>query len=170
MIWPSPEKVTLKLDLATAEFTLPIFTGKDTEGPNMEAKCAPLTPMTVLKEGVVNREITYDLLTDSWTSITDGVGGVFGEGIYRFDDIGTVVEHNLKRILTVSNSDPSDARYEIIQKMKNGRPGWEIDCDIDVVQTADKENFYITGFMDASINGEHAFHRDYDVTVPRNGL
>ena len=54
--------------------------------------------------------------------------------------------------------------------MKNGRPGWEIDCDIDVVQTADKENFYITGFMDASINGEHAFHRDYDVTVPRNGL
>lgn len=170
MIWPSPEKVTLKLDLSTAEFTLPIFTGKDTEGPNMEAKCAPLTPMTVLKEGVVNRQITYDLLTDSWTSITDGVGGVFGEGIYRFDDIGTVVEHNLKRILTVSNSDPSDARYEIIQKMKNGRPGWEIDCDIDVVQTADKENFYITGFMDASINGEHAFHRDYDVTVPRNGL
>ena len=80
-----------------------MFSGKDAEGPNMEARCAPLTPMTTLSPGRVDRTIEYDLLTDSWTSITNGVGGVFGEGIYRFDDIGTVVEHNLKRELTMSN-------------------------------------------------------------------
>ncbi len=65
----------------------------------MKPMCAPLTPMTTLSPGRVDREIHYDLLTDTWTSITNGVGGVFGEGIYRFDDIGTVVEHNLKREL-----------------------------------------------------------------------
>ena len=53
--------------------------------------------MTTLSPGHVDREVHYDLITDTWTSITNGVGGVFGEGIYRFDDIGTVVEHNLKR-------------------------------------------------------------------------
>ncbi len=43
MIWPSPELATLKLDLSTAKFALPMFSGKDAEGPNMEARCAPLT-------------------------------------------------------------------------------------------------------------------------------
>ena len=170
MIWPSPELATLKLDLSTAKFALPMFSGKDAEGPNMEARCAPLTPMTTLSPGRVDRTIEYDLLTDSWTSITNGVGGVFGEGIYRFDDIGTVVEHNLKRELTMSNKDPLSAKYTITQKMKNGRDGWLTDCDIVVTQTADKDNFYITGHMDASINDEHVFHRDYDYKVKRNGI
>ena len=147
-----------------------MFSGKDAEGPNMEARCAPLTPMTTLSPGRVDRTIEYDLLTDSWTSITNGVGGVFGEGIYRFDDIGTVVEHNLKRELTMSNKDPLSAKYTITQKMKNGHDGWLTDCDIVVTQTADKDNFYITGHMDASINDEHVFHRDYDYKVKRNGI
>ena len=170
MIWPSPELATLKLDLSTAKFTLPIFNGEDVEGPSQKAVSAPLTPMTTLSEGIVERTIEYDLVNDSWTSITNGVGGVFGEGIYRFDDIGTVVEHNLKRELTMSNKDPLTAKYRIIQKMRNGREGWLTDCDIDVTQTADKDYFYLTGFMDASINGEHVFHREYDSKIPRNGL
>ena len=52
----------------------------------------------------------------------------------------------------------------------NGRDGWLTDCDIVVTQTADKDNFYITGHMDASINDEHVFHRDYDYKVKRNGI
>ena len=90
--------------------------------------------------------------------------------IKKDDDIGTVVEHNLKRELTMSNKDPLSAKYTITQKMKNGRDGWLTDCDIVVTQTADKDNFYITGHMDASINDEHVFHRDYDYKVKRNGI
>ena len=170
MIWPSPELATLKLDLSTAKFALPIFSGKDIEGPSMQPKCAPLTPMTTLSPGHVDREVHYDLITDTWTSITNGVGGVFGEGIYRFDDIGTVVEHNLKRELVMSNKDPLSASYTITQKMKNGREGWLTDCDIVVTQTADKDYFYLKGSMDAKINDEKVFHRDYDEKVKRNGL
>lgn len=170
MIWPSPELATLKLDLSTAKFALPIFSGKDVEGPSMQPKCAPLTPMTTLSPGHVDREVHYDLITDTWTSITNGVGGVFGEGIYRFDDIGTVVEHNLKRELVMSNKDPLSASYTITQKMKNGREGWLTDCDIVVTQTADKDYFYLKGSMDAKINDEKVFHRDYDEKVKRNGL
>ena len=54
--------------------------------------------------------------------------------------------------------------------MKNGRPGWLIDTDIVVTQTADKDYFYITGYMDATLNDEHVFHRDYDYKVKRNGI
>lgn len=170
MFWPSPELAALKLDLSTARFTLPLFAGRDCKGPGMEAKSAPLTPMTTLSEGHVGRSVTYDLVTDTWTSVTDGVGGVFGEGVYRFDDIGTVVEHNLKRELVLSNKDPLSAEYTITQKMKNGREGWLTDTDIVVTQTADKDYFYLKGSMDTKINGEPAFHRDYDEKIKRNGI
>ena len=118
----------------------------------------------------MDREITYDLVNDTWTSITDGVGGVFGEGVYRFDDIGTVVEHNLRRELTLSNRDPLSAKYRIVQKMRNGRPGWLIDCDIDLVQTSDMDNFYITGTMKARINDEDVFEKEFDYKVERHGI
>lgn len=170
MFWVMPEIATLKLDLSTAKVTLPIFTGQDSEGPDMNPMCAPLTPMTTLSEGHVDRSVSYDILKDTWTCITDGVGGVFGEGVYRFDDIGTVVEHNLKRELTLSNKDPLSAKYTIYQKMKNGRDGWLMDTDIVVTQTADEEYFYLTGYMTAKMNDEEVFHRDYDRKVKRNGL
>lgn len=170
MFWPSPELATLTIDLAAAKLILPEFTGNDCQGPCMEAKCAPLTPMTTLSEGHVDRSVSYDLLTDTWTSITNGVGGVFGEGVYRFDDIGTVVEHNLKRELTLCNKDPLSAKYTITQKMKNGRDGWLIDADMVVTQTADKEYFYLTGHMDAKINGKDSFYREYNEKIKRCGI
>ncbi len=54
--------------------------------------------------------------------------------------------------------------------MKHGRDGWLTDTDIVVTQTADKEYFYLTGSMDAKINDEPVFHREYNEKVKRNGL
>lgn len=170
MFWVSPEINTLSLSLNTAKLTLPIFSGKDCLGPSMDVKSAPLTPMTILSPGIVERSIKYDLVSDTWTSITDGVGGVFGEGIYKFDEIGTIVEHNLKRELTLCNKNPLSAKYTITQKMKNGRDGWLTDADIAVTQTADKEYFYLKGYMKVRINEELVFERVYDEKIKRNGI
>lgn len=170
MFWPMPELATLQLQLATARVILPVFTGKECVGPDMQPRCAPLTAMTTLSAGKVERSIHYNLVDDCWTCITDGSGGVFGEGVYRFDDIGTVVEHNLKRELVLSNKDPLSASYTIYQKMKNGRTGWLMDTDIVVKQTSDKDYFYLTGYMEVLMNGEKIFHRDYDEKINRNGL
>lgn len=170
MFWPMPELVTLSLNLSSARFTLPLFTGQGCQGPNMQPRCAPLTPMTTLSAGRVDRRIHYDLVTDSWTCITDGSGGVFGEGVYRFDDIGTIVEHHLKRELILSNRDPLSAQYTIYQKMKNGRDGWLMDTDIMLKQIADRNNFYLTGYITVLMNGEKVFYRDYNEIIKRNGV
>lgn len=170
MFWNMPEDATLALDLSTAKCILPVFVGESCKGPNMEPKCAPLTPTTWLSEGHVDRTVSYDILTDTWTCITDGVGGVFGEGVYRFDEIDVTVEHNLKRELTLSNKDPLSARYTIYQKMKVGREGWWIDADIVVTQTADKEYFYLTGEMDVTENEVPAFNQKWDRKIKRNGM
>lgn len=170
MFWTMPEDAALTLDLSTAKLILPMFKGQCSKGPNMEPKCAPLTPITLLSEGHVDRSVSYDILTDTWTCITDGVGGVFGEGVYRFDEIDVTVEHNLKRELTLCNADPLSACYTIYQKMKVGREGWWIDADIVVTQTSDKEYFYLKGEMDVTENEAPAFNRKWDTKIKRNGL
>lgn len=170
MFWPMPEDATLTLNLETATLSLPTFHGQQVVGPNMNAESAPLTPITTLQEGRVDRSISYDILTDTWTCITDGVGGVFGEGIYLFDDIDVTVEHNLKRELTLTNADPLSAQYTIYQKMKIGREGWWIDADITVTKTSDQENFQIVGEMAIKENDKQVFHKEWNQKIKRHGL
>lgn len=170
MFWPMPEDAKLTLNLETATFSLPIFQGNQVSGPNMNPESASLTPITILQEGRVDRSISYDILSDTWTCITDGVGGVFGEGIYRFDEIDVTVEHNLKRELTLSNTNPLSAQYKIYQKMKIGRDGWWIDANITITKTSDQENFRIVGEMDIKENDNFAFHKKWDQKIERFGL
>ena len=171
MFWPMPEEATLTLALATARLILPVrHGGAETEGPVKEPQCAPLTPHTVLTAGRVDRTLKYDLLTDTWTCVTDGVGGVFGEGIYRFDEIDTTVEHNLRRELTLRNGDPLSARYDLYQTMKIGREGWRIDAEITVSLRGDATHFILTGEMDVKENDTPAFRKTWHERIPRQGL
>jgi hypothetical protein len=170
MFWTMPEDATLTLDLSTARLIMPTFHGVTCEGPNMEPECAPLTPMSWLSEGRVDRTVSYDILKDTWTCVTDGIGGVFGEGVYRFDEIDVTVEHNLRRELTLNNKDPLSACYKIHQKMRIGREGWWIDADITVTQRSNEFNFIIDGEMHVTENGKKFFDKSWDRTILRNGL
>ncbi|WP_139452145.1 CocE/NonD family hydrolase [Campylobacter armoricus] len=170
MFWPMPEISTLTLDLSECKISLPIFNGKDSNKINLEPQSAPLTPLTLLKDGRVDRTITYDVLNDTWTCITDGVGGVFGEGVYRFDEVDVLVEHNLKRELSLKNDDPLSAKYTIAQKMKIGRENCMIDADIILTQTSDMEHFYIKGDMKVKENEKLVFEKKYNHKVKRNSL
>lgn len=170
MFWPMPEISTLTLDLSECKISLPIFNGKDSNKIILEPQSAPLTPLTLLKDGRIDRTITYDVLNDTWTCITDGVGGVFGEGIYRFDEIDVLVEHNLRRELTLKNDDPLSAKYTIAQKMKIGRENCMIDADIILTQTSDMEYFYIKGDMKVKENEKLVFEKKYNHKVKRNSL
>ncbi|MBU9826610.1 CocE/NonD family hydrolase [Rahnella perminowiae] len=168
MIWPMPEAATLTLDLHSAQLSLPVCGQPvSVDGPIREPQSAPLTPQTVLSPGRVDRNITYDFLTDSWTSVTHGVGGVFGEGIYRFDDIDTTVDHSLRRELTVSNSDPLSARYLLTQTMKMGREGWWMEAEITLELRSDLTHFIVSGDMVVSLNGEEEFTKYWHERIAR---
>lgn len=170
MFWTMPEDVTLTLNLKKAVLTLPLFTGNDCDGPDEYPESAPLTPTSLLKEGFVERQATYDLVTDTWTYITNGVGGVFGEGIYRFDEVDVTVEHNLRRELSLSNKDPLSARYTITQNMSLSRAGWNTNTDIVVTQTSDKDYFFIKGSMESYKNGQSVYQHTWDEKIKREGL
>ena len=51
----------------------------------------PFAPVTQLDAGSVQRRSVQDHVLGVSTYVTDAVGGIFGEGILRFDDIDTEV-------------------------------------------------------------------------------
>jgi putative CocE/NonD family hydrolase len=170
MFWPMPEEAALSLDLPTGRLFLPVFGGKSCGGPIASPESAERTPCTTLSEGHVGRSISYDILTDTWICVTDGVGGVFGEGVYRFDEIDVTVEHNLKRELTVRNGDPLSAKYNLYQKMRLGREGWWTEADIVTSMSCDRDNFFVKSKMTVKENGSEVMAREWDDKVPRVGL
>lgn len=170
MFWAMPEEFTLTVDKDNFSLEIPEFKGMDIIGPSMNARSAMLTPTTLLSDGKIERQINYDVLEDEVTYITNGVGGVFGEGIYRFDEPNIRVEHNLKRILKIKGDDPLSASYEIIQTMKNGREDWDMHADIVTTLNADKDFFYLGGEFIAYLNQEKVFSRKYDYKLERYGL
>ena len=89
-------------------------------------------PTTRISSGSQARSVTFDLLTGETTYVTDGVGGLFGEGASRFDDIGTEISHDLKRELVIGADDPLSARYVLTQTYAMGRDGWRIVIEVDV--------------------------------------
>lgn len=168
MIWPMAEHATLKVNLASATLQLPIC--KQVEpiaGPNPHPATAANTPLTILSPGRVDRELHYDVVNDSWQSITNGVGGVFGEGVYRFDDIDTTVDHSLRRQLTLQNHDPLSAHYVLTQSMKIGREGWWTETDITLEMRSDLTHFIVSGEIHVQHNGESVFKRRWDQRIAR---
>ena len=84
----------------------------------------PRTPITCIDPGTVRRYTVQDHVTGEMTYVTEGIGGVFGEGILRFDDVNIEVAHCLKRELTIRDDDPLSARYVSTQSYEMGREGW----------------------------------------------
>ena len=102
--------------------------------------------------------------------MTVGEGGLFGEGVLRFDDIDMTVDHGLTRRLTVLADDPLSARSVITQSYEMGRAGWRIRIETEAEMTGTAETFRLTGAVRAFENGALVVERDWDETFARDCL
>jgi putative CocE/NonD family hydrolase len=172
LIWPAPERVTLTVHAADTRLELPVRTGQGAGGvaPFAAPESAPLTPVSKVAEGRLKREIRHDLLSGTVTYVTDGEGGVFGEGIIRFDEIGLIANHALRRELTIHPEDPSSAHYRIVQSYDLKREGWDIRIETDTVMTSTRSQLILTGRLDAFENGKRVASRNWRETVVRKFL
>jgi putative CocE/NonD family hydrolase len=169
LIWPAPEDATVEVLLGNTALHLPVREAKADEPPlEFHAPVrGPATPAEQVRTGSMTRTSSYDLTTGEWTYVTEGVGGLFGEGVQRFTDIDTTVEHNLKRLLQVQGNDPLSARYTLTQSLRMGREGWDILVRSEVQMSSDKERFYLKGTLRAEENGQMVRERSWDETIPR---
>jgi putative CocE/NonD family hydrolase len=168
MIWPAPYPATLTLRTGTSFLELPV---RHIDGPPVHFEPpthGPLTPTTKLDPGVVRRYTIENAVTGENTYVTEGIGGVFGEGINRFEEVDTEIAHNLKRTLTIRDEDPLSAHYVLTQSYEMGREGWRIRVETRAQMRSDVEYFYLSGTLTAFENGTEVATREWDETIARD--
>ncbi len=172
LIWPTPERVTLTVHSDKTTLQLPVRTPQAIDGtsPFAAPESAPITPVSKVADGRLERSVTHDLVTGTVTYVTDGEGGVFGEGILRFDEIDMVVNHGLRRELTIHPDDPLSARYRLKQFHGQKRAGWDIHVETDTELTSTKDELILTGRLDAYENGKRVAGRNWREIVKRGFL
>ncbi|WP_119303148.1 CocE/NonD family hydrolase [Dongia deserti] len=172
LIWPTPERIMLTVHTANTRLELPVRAPQKYDGANPFAppESAPLTPVSKVAEGRIKREIHHDLLTGVVTYVTDGEGGVFGEGILRFDEIDVTVNHALRRELVIHPDDPLSAHYRITQSQDLKRDGWDIHVETETIMASTNSELILTGRLDAYENGKRVASRNWRETVARTFL
>jgi hypothetical protein len=170
LIWPAPEAATLTVDPAGSSLSLPVRPPRAADAGiafDPPAAATP-TPKTLVAPGRLERTHALDLITDEARYRTVGEGGVFGEGTYRFDEIGTEVAHSLTRDLTIRGDDPNSARYVIDQSIEMGRDGWRIRIETRTEMTSTPSTFRLAGTVRTFENGEPFVERRWNEAIPRD--
>ena len=170
LIWPSPEWATLTIGAGESKLILPVRGARAEDGKNpfQASETAPLTATTKLSQGRLERRFAYDAVNERATYVTDADGGVFGEGMVRFDEIGTAHDHHMKRELTISPSDPNSAAYTLTERYFLKREGWDIRADISCGMTSTKDTFTLWGKLEAFEDGKSVMKREWREDVPRD--
>jgi hypothetical protein len=172
LIWPAPEAATLTLSTAHSHLTLPVrpASSNDAQVHFLPPERAPDAPVSIIRKGRAERTVSLDLLNRSATYRTIGEGGVFGEGVRRFDETGTSLSHDLTRELTISADDPLCARYVITQAYEMGRPGWMTRSETTMEMTATLDAFHVKARTEVFENGASQLVREWDDHIPRDCL
>lgn len=171
LIWPSPARATLTARLP-AKISLPVRPPdpRDAQVAFAPPMAAAPAPMTRVSQGKVERRVSFDLMKGVSTYVTDGRGGLFGEGAARFDDIDTIVSHDLRRELCIAADDPLSARYNLTQSYELGRGGWRIRIETETSMRATATDFILAAEVRAYENDELAARRVMEETIPRDCL
>jgi uncharacterized protein len=169
-VWPAPYAATLIIQTAGSALQLPV---RQSDGPPVimsPPEHGPRTPVTQLDPGTIKRYTVQNHVSGETTYVTDAVGGVFGEGVLRFDETGTEVSQGIRRALTIKDDDPLSARYLLTQSFELGREGWRSRIETRAEMSCDRENFFLKGDLSAYLNGELVAERHWNETFKRDLL
>ncbi|RJF94757.1 CocE/NonD family hydrolase [Oleomonas cavernae] len=172
LVWPARDRATLSLETGASRLVLPCRAANPDEIAPAFAPPArgPATPQTMLMPSHLERTASLDLLSGVATYVTVGEGGLFGEGLLRFDEIDTSVNHSLRRSLTIQADDPLSATSVIDQTYEMGRDGWRIEIETTTSLTAQADGFIIEGTLIARENGDVVHRRNWQRRLARDHL
>jgi hypothetical protein len=178
LIWPAPEAATLTIAAGESRLSLPVRKDRAEDGadPFQPPETAPLMPASLVSEGRLERRFSYDPVRERALYVTDADGGVFGEGVRRFDEIGTTQNHALKRELQIGADDPLTARYDLTESYflqrpaKDGGEDWDIRAEIRCGMTSTRDTFVIWGELEAFEGGKSVLRREWREEIPRDLL
>lgn len=160
LLWPSPEPVTLRIDLASAWLRLPVRSNVSDEAPFLIPLEAP-APRAGRGDPVVERNVGADgevTFREVWP-----VSRALVEGV------GTTVERSGANVeLSVRRGDPSSCRWRAWQLVRYQRDNWDCALEAEVEVTADGAEFHVRERFAAYRSGEQVFMRQTTSSLPRD--
>lgn len=175
ILWPAPEPVTLTVQCGLSSLRLPIRQATpDAPAPRAlaePAKRAGKRPVTVMREGSMERTLSLDLTTGVHTARNFADGGVFGPvGSIRLDDIGTHMGDISDRRYAVKADDPLSAKATMDQEAVYKRGDWDVRIKTTAEMTASKESFHLRAKV-TCFDRDEPFHEvEWSHDIPRNGM
>jgi putative CocE/NonD family hydrolase len=172
MIWPAPEAATLTLRTAGSKLALPARPNDD-EGARVAFDApeqARQASVTLVKPGRATRTFSLDLVKDIATYRSVGEGGVFGQGVLRFDGTMTSLTHDVTREFVVNGDEPLSARHTVTQRYVIEWPGTEATIESAVELSSNATQFHLTGRLDVYENGHRFASRRFYQQIARDML
>jgi putative CocE/NonD family hydrolase len=159
LLWPSPEPVTLTLDLTGARLALPVRSFGD----------EPEFPIGVVAStsgpGRGEPEISHDTTPQGLTTFRE----VSPSSRATIEAIGTTVERFGPDLeLSVGVDDPSSCRWRARQGVRYLRGDWDCAVESDVEITADAATFHVRERVIARRGEAVVFDREVVSDVPRD--
>jgi len=167
LVWPSPAPVRLRLHPGGA-LTLPHRPPSEADAalpafPEPEA--APPLPRSFLQPPAPSRVASHDQLagTARFEVCED-------TGLYRIETTG--LEYRLTSLdrFAIHPNDPLSACAQVTFEMHNARGDWRTRAVTRTVLTSTASDFRIQATLDAWEGEQRVASREWDVTVPRDGV
>jgi uncharacterized protein len=172
MIWPAPEAATLMVRTAGSSLALPARPQGDEDArvafEPPERADQPL--VTLVRRGHAARTFSLDLINDIATYRSVGEGGVFGEGVLRFNETMTFLSHDVTREFTIHGDQPLSARSTVAQRYVVQWPGTEATIESAVELSSSATQFHLTGCLDVYENGQRFASRQFKERIDREML
>ncbi len=168
MIWPAPCGASLTIRTGQSSLALPELQDDGIPAGFPPPERGKPAPATQLDPGVVRRVSMQDHVTGENSYVTEGVGGLFGEGVIRLDETGTVMSHSLRRDLTIRDDNPLSARYVLTQRLEIGRDGWRTHTETISEMRSDAAAFHLSCRLRAFEDGHCVFERHWNEEIGRD--
>ena len=160
LLWPSPEPVTLSLDLAHAALALPIRpdTAAEAETP---IPLAPGSPSSGRGDPDVVRRAGDDGVV-TYTEVWPLAGGAIEATGTRVERSGANVEASLRP------SEPGAGRWRTWHTVRYIRGAWNCTLEAEAELTADSETFHLREKLTAKRGEAVVFEREDANAIPRD--
>ncbi|HCH31771.1 MAG TPA: peptidase S15 [Oceanospirillaceae bacterium] len=163
LLWPTPQKANLSLDLSSAQLTIPLHDRCGLLKRDLgHGYVCPVNETAEIRPEKHTRSTQINAANGQHTTVIDDDFGEF-----------TFVEHNLTvgevchEQHSILPHDPHSATSLCQWRSRQARPGWEIEVSTSLKVTCDVDCFYLDASLEALENGQQVHAKQWQETVPR---
>jgi hypothetical protein len=167
MVWPSPEDVTLEVDCAKAQVTLPVLsTMAGVRSTDFAApEYAPHGKIKRIMAGSQKRHRHVDVAEQRLDLVIDSI-----DGRHLITETDTEIASSITRTMSITRDDSNSGRSEARYSSEFKRDDWHARLETTILVTSDKKRFRVRGTLRA-FDGDHVFaERLFDESIPRDNM